>query len=981
MRGLFRPSLAPNVENLTLTGTGPISAAGNGLDNILTGNAGANSLDGGLGNDVMYGGAGNDTFDWDANQRAGDDTMYGGIGNDNYVISGNDQIIEYAGEGVDTIWSDHSYSLASLPYFENASLFGIAAGDLTGNSGANSLRGNSANNVISGGAGNDTLIGDAGNDTLDGGADIDWANYADAGVAVTVNLALGTATGLGSDMLIAIENVFGSAYADALTGDANGNYLNGGDGADTLVGGSGDDTLFGSSGDDVLDGGAGSDWANYGSFSGGSVTVNLAQGTVTGQGSDTLTGIENIQGSWLADTITGDASDNRLAGGKGNDSIDGGGGSDQAAFSGNRANYTLSRTAGVYTVTDNVGLDGADSLVNIEQLVFSDLTLAVDTTAPHAITFSPTDEAVGTPIGSNIIVTFDEAIVRGIGNIVLRTTAGVTVATYAAANSTNLTISGSALTINQTIDLSYSTSYSIEFAAGAVVDLAGNGYAGTTSYNFTTADWVNRAPTGSVTISGVAEQGRTLTSSNTLADADGVGSISYQWAVGGSKISGATSSGFVLTQAEVGKIVTVTASYVDGFGTAESVTSSASADVLNVDDAATGALSVSGNAQEGGTLVANLSSVVDADGIASAVYRWQESISGTWTDLGGAGAATLYIPSDQSYVGKSVRAVATTTDALGGTTVFTGAVQSIANLNDLPTGSVTVAGTLAQGETLTAGNSLVDVDGIGTISYQWKADGTAIPGATGNTLVLAQAQVGKVIAVVASYTDGYGTPESVIGSAGKTVDVQAYSWRTHTLLDAVTVSGVGQSAATDVTGAASLASVTEPNLTLTVTRAVPTTEAAATSSAVNLQDAIAILKMIVGLPVNGANQPVSPYQTLAADFDGNGTVGLTDAIGVLKHVVGLSAPEPTWHFADEVDLSVPNKTTLNPGAPQTTVTADLSGTSPVHVGLVGYLSGDVDGSYAGVTGTLDLDVTQPTYIAKLVASHPGLTAAQFGVYV
>ena len=322
--------------------------------------------------------------------------------------------------------------------------------------------------------------------------------------------------------------------------------------------------------------------------------------------------------------------------------------------------------------------------------------------------------------------------------------------------------------------------------------------------------------------------------------------------------------------------------------------------------------------------------------------------------------------------------VATTTDALGGTTTFAGAAQSIANINDLPTGSVTVTGTPTQSETLTASNTLADADGMGTINYQWKADGAPILGATGNTLVLAQAQVGKGITVVAIYIDGFGTSESVIGGAGKMVDLLAYTWRTHTLLDAVSVSGAGQSIATNTSGAATLTAVVEPSVSLTVNRPVPSAEASATSSAVNLQDAIAILKMIVGLPVNGANQAISPYQTLAADFDANGTVGLTDAIGVLKHVVGLSAPDPTWHFVNEADTSVPSKTTLSPGTPQATVTADLSGTSPVHVGLVGYLSGDVDGSYAGAAGALDLDVTQPAYIATLVASHPGLTAAQFG---
>jgi hypothetical protein len=42
------------------------------------------------------------------------------------------------------------------------------------------------------------------------------------------------------------------------------------------------------------------------------------------------------------------------------------------------------------------------------------------------------------------------------------------------------------LTINPTSDLAYGTNYKVEFAGGTVKDLAGNSYAGTTSYNFTT---------------------------------------------------------------------------------------------------------------------------------------------------------------------------------------------------------------------------------------------------------------------------------------------------------------------------------------------------------------------------------------------------------------------------------------------------------------------------------------------------------------
>ncbi|TAN53146.1 MAG: matrixin family metalloprotease [Methylococcaceae bacterium] len=55
-------SLPDNVENLTLTGTAPLNAAGNALNNALIGNAGKNVLDGGAGVDKLQGGAGADVF-------------------------------------------------------------------------------------------------------------------------------------------------------------------------------------------------------------------------------------------------------------------------------------------------------------------------------------------------------------------------------------------------------------------------------------------------------------------------------------------------------------------------------------------------------------------------------------------------------------------------------------------------------------------------------------------------------------------------------------------------------------------------------------------------------------------------------------------------------------------------------------------------------------------------------------------------------
>ncbi len=78
-------TLAANVENLVLTGTGAVSGTGNDLDNIMTGNAGANSLTGGAGDDVLTGGA-------------GADKLTGGTGSDTFAFAagfGKDTVLDF----------------------------------------------------------------------------------------------------------------------------------------------------------------------------------------------------------------------------------------------------------------------------------------------------------------------------------------------------------------------------------------------------------------------------------------------------------------------------------------------------------------------------------------------------------------------------------------------------------------------------------------------------------------------------------------------------------------------------------------------------------------------------------------------------------------------------------------------------------------------------------------------------------------------
>ncbi|EPA99151.1 retention module-containing protein [Pseudomonas sp. G5(2012)] len=139
---------------------------------------------------------------------------------------------------------------------------------LTGTAGDDTLVAGNGDAIIHASDGNDLLYSGLGNDLLDGGTGIDTASYAHATAGVTVNLGETGAQdtfGAGTDTLTAIENLTGSNFNDALTGDNNGNLITGGLGNDVLNGEGGDDFLIGGLGNNSLTGGSGADtfqWLN-----------------------------------------------------------------------------------------------------------------------------------------------------------------------------------------------------------------------------------------------------------------------------------------------------------------------------------------------------------------------------------------------------------------------------------------------------------------------------------------------------------------------------------------------------------------------------------------------------------------------------------------------------------------------------------------------------------------------------------------------
>lgn len=115
---------------------------------------------------------------------------------------------------------------------------------------------------------------------------------------------------------------------------------------------------------------------------------------------------------------------------------------------------------------------------------------AADLIAPTVTALSPADNAANVAVGSNLVVTFDETIAAGTGNILVRRTSDDSTALTIPVSDSQVTVSGAVLTINPSSDLDNSTGYYIQIASTAVVDSAGNAYAGindATTWNFSTA--------------------------------------------------------------------------------------------------------------------------------------------------------------------------------------------------------------------------------------------------------------------------------------------------------------------------------------------------------------------------------------------------------------------------------------------------------------------------------------------------------------
>ena len=469
----------------------------------LTGTSGADTLRGTAGDDFISGGAGDDTLYGNGGPN-GSKTVALSIGANLVDTDGSESLsIRIGGvpasatlsagtHNSDGTWSLTSAQLAGLTlttanardvtltiaatateasgpsatttktlsvHFDQ----GTDSDTIDGGAGNDKIYGGNGNNVLIDGDGNDFVYGNGGNDTFrvgsgvdiyDGGAGIDTADFSGSASSVTANLALGTAAGTatGSDKLVSIENLTGSASADTLTGSASDNRIDGGAGNDQIAGGAGNDTLYGGDGNDQINGGSGNDviydgagndtvtagdgndyiFAGSGTdkYVGGTgfdtldysaatngINVDAGKKTVLGYTDDKLDGIEKIIGTSFDDNFIGGKASNFFDGGLGNDTFRGMGGAD--TYSGGAGNDTFnwyvkdvqqgSNYLGADMITDFTR--GADKL-NLHEFVKAFPTSPIDSVV-HTV-----DSAVGTMISVKIGTVFlDLVMLQGVHNV------------------------------------------------------------------------------------------------------------------------------------------------------------------------------------------------------------------------------------------------------------------------------------------------------------------------------------------------------------------------------------------------------------------------------------------------------------------------------------------------------------------------------------------------------------------------------------
>ena len=917
-------------------------SGGDGND-FMVGTAQANVLSGGAGNDMMFGAGGNDTLNGDNGEDliyggSGNNLLQGGLGNDGYQWdlgeAGNDTVSDAGG------YDGLLLRLPSLHLDAERSGNDVLINVISNGSTKSSVR--LVNQLT-------TATIEYFNFWLPGD---DWRFTFDS---------TNTSTSSGDWMV-------GTASADALNGQAGDDWLSGGAGNDTLTGGTGHDILMGGSGTDRLVGGAGNDkyivndssdviseltsdnttsqlpfslgndndvviaTVSYTLGSGVAVEDMMAAGKMTGdlwnESAINLTGNELDQGvvgnggnnvlrgmggndiligDAGDDTLYGDDGNDGLMGGTGNDNMYGGAGNDWViAFWGGVAGYGISGGVGTLVTTggfdsadggsgtDTLAIHGLQSQFTVNRLATDDylITSLSDSTESMRFTgFEKLSFGLINPTDDDLIQA-NQVVVHLPGSYVINPNPGTPVLDTIAPTLLRQSPIVNATNVAANSNLSLTFSESIQAGTGNVV-LKKNG---TTERTIAIGD--NQIIINGSTLT--LDPSTDLTSGATYSLEMASGVVKD---MAGNAYAGLSNYSFT-TQASA---VAPSNAFVS-LGNLK-----LTKDTVNNKSNLSFSVLLS-SAQFENQKVSGL--VIDLDYTASLVSSARVT-SAQYDNAGDATAVWQFITPNLSGASAS------------------GKIAAIAD-------SSSSNPILVSGKTMDVNmvlNQAVD-------SFKIGFNGQVAH-------VVTSDNVDRVV--------GAAADANVTASSTFALKVQANHWKalstssTGKALSDVSLAVGSITAKSDSAGSATLSSLPNAQSTLTAVKSISSdADKAAAAQAVGLTDAISILKMIVGLNVNSGSTALSPYQVVAADFNRDGTVGLTDAIDVLKAVVGLTAPSPTWTFMDA--SKVASNLTMDSYNNDKTKSLDngwmspnmpLTLTASTEVKLVGVLSGDVDGSWAG----------------------------------
>lgn len=121
---------------------------------------------------------------------------------------------------------------------------------------------------------------------------------------------------------------------------------------------------------------------------------------------------------------------------------------------------------------------GSDEWIGVDNIRVTSQAMQADHTPPQLASSSPADGAIGVAQGASLNLNFNELVKLGSGSITISDGAG-DVRSIDVGDASQVHVAGQSLVIDPAQDLHAGSAYHVSVDAGAVLDLAGNAWAGT----------------------------------------------------------------------------------------------------------------------------------------------------------------------------------------------------------------------------------------------------------------------------------------------------------------------------------------------------------------------------------------------------------------------------------------------------------------------------------------------------------------------